>query len=195
MGKMTLEDGNALILVGLQCDAFPGGSIAIADAPAIVPIANRYLTAWSNLGLPIVLSRCWHPADHCSFHTHGGAWPAHAIADSPGAAFAPDLFIPPTSIIISTGNIASDDASSAFADTELDSQLRRRGTTQVFIGGIATEHCVLNTVRDAIEHDYATVVLRDASRAANVRPDDGTRAEDTMAELGAQVLALEMLGL
>ncbi len=195
MGKMTLEDGNALILVGLQRDAFPGGTIAIADAPAIIPIANRYLSAWANLGLPIVLGRCWHPPNHCSFRTHGGPWPDHAIADTPGAAFAADLLVPPTSIIVSTGTDAADEASSAFADAELDSQLRRRGTTQVFVGGIATEHCVLNTVRDAIDRDYATVVLRDASRATNVRPDDGADAEGVMAELGAQLLALETLGL
>ena len=192
---MTLEDGNALILVGLQRDAFPGGSIAIADAPTIIPIANRYLTAWRDLGLPIVLSRCWHPRNHCSFREHGGPWPAHAIADSPGAAFVPDLPMAASSIVVSTGTVADVDACSAFAGTDLDTQLRRRGTTQVFIGGIATEHAVLHTVRDAIAQGYATVVLRDAIRPVNDAPDDGTIAEAAMAELGAQLLELAMLGL
>jgi nicotinamidase/pyrazinamidase len=195
MGKMTLEDGNALVIVNLQRDFLPGGSCAVAGGDTIVPIVNRYLAAWSTHRLPIVLSRCWHPSNHCSFHDHGGRWPRHCVAGTDGAEFAAALQIPPVSVVITKGTAGDREACSAFDGTDLDERLRRVGTTQVFVGGLTTDHGVLDTVRDALERGYITVVLQDAIRAANLVTDDGRNAAEAMAALGARLVSLEALGL
>jgi nicotinamidase/pyrazinamidase len=195
MGKMTLEDGNALVIVNLQRDFLPGGSCAVAGGDTIVPIVNRYLAAWSTHRLPIVLSRCWHPPDHCSFHDRGGRWPRHCVAGTDGAEFAAALQIPPDSVVIAKGTEADREACSAFDGTDLHDRLRLMGTTQVFVGGLATDYGVLDTVRDALERGYTTVVLQDAIRAASLEADDGRKAEESMAALGARLVSLEALGL
>jgi nicotinamidase/pyrazinamidase len=56
---------------------------------------------------------------------------------------------------------------------------------RLFIGGLATDYCVLNTVKDARRLGYEVVLLMDAVRAVNVRPDDGANAEAEMLRLGA----------
>jgi nicotinamidase/pyrazinamidase len=63
--------------------------------------------------------------------------------------------------------------------------LRARGIHRLFVGGLATDYCVVNTVRDAIAEGFRIVVLSDAVRAVNVHPEDGSRAEAEMHRLGA----------
>lgn len=195
MGKMTLEDGNALLIVDLQRDFLPGGSVPVAGGDAIVPVVNRYLATWSAHEMPIFLSRCWHPPDHCSFQAQGGPWPPHCVADTPGAEFAPELRVPASAIVVSKATTRDAASPSAFVGTDLDTQLRRHGTTQIFIGGLGTAHGVVDTVRDAIEHGYETLVLRDAIRVATGTSDDGADAEQTMRALGVQLISVEMLGI
>lgn len=55
----------------------------------------------------------------------------------------------------------------AFYGTELDLQLRRRGVTQIVLGGISTNIGVESTARAAWEHGYALVLAEDAMSAAN----------------------------
>ncbi len=56
---------------------------------------------------------------------------------------------------------------------------------RVFVGGLATDYCVLNTVLDARRLCYDVVLLADAVRAVNVQPGDGGAALAQMAEAGA----------
>lgn len=195
MGKMTLEDGNALLIVDLQRDFLPGGSVPVAGGDAIVPVVNRYLATWSAHGMPIFLSRCWHPPDHCSFRARGGPWPAHCVADTPGAEFAPELEIPAGAVVVSKATEPDREAYSAFDGTDLDGRLRRHGTTQLFVGGLPTDYSVLATVRHAIERGYTAIVLGDAIGAVDAAPGDGAAAERAMDELGARLISLETLGL
>ena len=55
----------------------------------------------------------------------------------------------------------------AFYGTELDLQLRRRGITQIVLGGISTNIGVESTARAAWEHGYAVVFAEDAMSAQN----------------------------
>jgi nicotinamidase/pyrazinamidase len=56
------------------------------------------------------------------------------------------------------------------------------------IGGLTTEYCVLETVRDALARGFGTIVLADAIRAVERHPGDGQRAEASMAALGATLV-------
>jgi nicotinamidase/pyrazinamidase len=177
--------GDALIVVDVQNDFLPGGALAVPEGDAVVPVLNTALARFAALGLPVFATRDWHPPDHCSFQARGGPWPPHCLAGTPGAGFAANLALPPAAYIISKATTAERDAYSGFEGTDLDVRLRQLGVRRVFVGGLATDYCVLNTVRDALRLGYATVLLRDAIRAVDVEPGDGERAIAEMQRLGA----------
>ncbi len=191
--KLALRPGDALIVVDVQNDFLPSGSLAVPDGDAVVPALNRYAAAFAAAHLPVYATRDWHPSNHCSFKARGGPWPPHCIADSDGAAFAPGLKLPAQTTVISKATTAEKDAYSGFESTDLDARLKRAGVKRVFVGGLATDYCVLNTVRDARKLGYDVLLLTDAIRAVNVRPDDGKRAEDEMRRLGARPFTLTAL--
>lgn len=185
--------GDALIVVDVQRDFLPGGALAVAEGDQVVPVLNRYIAHFEQAGLPSVFTRDWHPANHCSFRAQGGPWPPHCVTDSAGAAFAPGLVLPASGHVVSKAATAEADAYSGFQGTGLADWLRARGCRRLFVGGLATDYCVRETVRDALAAGFAVVLLRDAVRAVEVQPGDGARAEQAMREAGAASATLQAL--
>ncbi|MCS7017369.1 MAG: isochorismatase family protein [Gemmatales bacterium] len=185
--------GDALVLVDVQCDFLPGGSLAVPKGDEIIPVLNRYLAAFSRRGLPIFATRDWHPPSHCSFKNRGGQWPVHCVANTPGAAFPAALKLPPEAVVISKARFVDRDAYSGFDRTELEARLRLVKARRLFIGGLATDYCVLHTVRDALDRGFKVFLLCDAIRAVNLRADDGAKAEAEMLSLGALPLLVHEL--
>jgi nicotinamidase/pyrazinamidase len=179
--------GDALIIVDMQNDFLPGGNLAVKEGDVIVPILNDYITVFLQHNLPIYATRDWHTPDHCSFQAQGGPWPPHCIAGSLGADFAPGLRLPDAEkfTIISKGTHSDKDAYSGFEDTYLAEILQKEGVNRVFIGGLATDYCVLNTVRDALQLGFTVLLLEDAIRAVNLQSGDGAKAVAEMREQGA----------
>lgn len=178
--------GDALIVVDLQNDFLPGGRLGVPYGDEVLPVINHYIHHFLAKGLPIFFSRDWHPADHCSFRAQGGPWPVHCVAGSAGAAFAGELYRAESAAIISKATRRDTEAYSAFSGTTLAERLRQAACRRIFIGGLATDYCVLHTVKDAIANGLVPVVLRDAVRAVNLRPGDGERAMAEMQALGAR---------
>lgn len=185
MADVTLTTGDALLIVDVQNDFLPAGSLAVPQGHEVVPVLRRYLALFASRNSPVFASRDWHPVNHCSFRDQGGIWPPHCLAGSTGADAPPDLPLPPSTVIVHKATAADKDAYSAFEGTTLDAALRACGVRRLFVGGLATDYCVLNTVRDAVALGYVVVLLMDAIRAVNVRPDDGANAEAEMLRLGA----------
>ena len=190
---IRLRAGDALIAVDVQNDFLPGGSLAVPAGDIVVPALNRYLAAFAARALPVFATRDWHPANHCSFQAQGGIWPPHCIAATPGAAFAAGLALPSTVAIISKAALPEVDSYSAFGGTGLAARLRAGGSTRVYVGGLATDYCVLNTVRDALAEGFAVLLLADAIRAVDVHTGDGERAQAEMQRLGARAIRYEDL--
>jgi nicotinamidase/pyrazinamidase len=186
-----LHKHDALILVDVQQDFLPGGSLAVPQGDEVVPVLNHYIEQFQAAGLPIVATRDWHPADHCSFQAQGGIWPLHCVAGTAGAEYAPGLQLPDTALIVSKATRPEADAYSGFDATDLATRLRDAGVKRLFVGGLATDYCVLNTVRDALAAGFQVVLLRDAVRAVNRQPADGAEAEREMIRLGAQPMTLD----
>jgi nicotinamidase/pyrazinamidase len=92
--KIQLIPADALIIADVQIDFLPGGALGIASGEKVIPPVNAYIRRFAAAGNPVFLTRDWHPGNHLSFRGHGGVWPPHCVADSPGAAFSPDLVIP-----------------------------------------------------------------------------------------------------
>lgn len=190
---LHLQRGDTLLIVDVQRDFLPGGALGVPRGEEVVPILNRYIRLFAAHGLPIVLSRDWHPADHCSFQAQGGPWPAHCIAGSPGADFASDLAVPDQAIVISKAVTADEEAYSAFQHTGLGAQLQALGRQRLHVGGLATDYCVRASVIDALQQGFAVLLLRDAIRAVNLHPGDGAAAERAMIAAGAIDITFDKL--
>ena len=188
--RWQLQPGDVLLVTDIQNDFLPGGALAVAGGDEVVPVLNRYVDAFQSQGMPVYATRDWHPLRHCSFYAQGGPWPVHCVGGTHGADFALALSLPPDTTVISKATSRDREAYSSFQGTDLDSHLREAGIRRLFIGGLTTDYCVLNTVRDARRLGYEVFVLADAIRAVNVRPGDGQRAEAEMASLGAQFITL-----
>jgi len=180
------QPGDALLIVDVQNDFLPGGSLAVPRGDEVVPVLNSYLKLFVAHNLPVYATRDWHPELHCSFHAQGGIWPPHCVAGTCGAEFAAALQLPSSAVIISKASTPEQDAYSGFQDTDLNSLLLAAKIRRLFIGGLATDYCVLNTVRDALRLGYQVFLLADAVRAVDVRAGDGLLAEKEMVGLGAQ---------
>ena len=179
--------GDALLVVDVQNDFLPGGALGIRGGDAVVAPANRVLAAWRKRGLPVFLSRDWHPDGHCSFAAQGGPWPVHCVAGTHGAEFAAALEIAPDDVVISKATRADKDAYSALDGTPLAAELRARGIGRLFIAGLATDYCVRATGRDARAAGLDVVVLTDAVCAVDVQPGDGERALQELAAVGCEL--------
>ena len=146
----------------------------------MIAVLNNAITRFKQRALPIYATRDWHPADHCSFDAQGGIWPPHCVAGSKGAEFPVTLNLPQGACIVSKATTADKDAYSAFDGTELGNQLRQRQVERLFIGGLATDYCVLNTVKDALSQGFKVKLLLDAVRAVDLHAGDGQAAIDEM---------------
>jgi nicotinamidase/pyrazinamidase len=189
----SLKPADALLIADVQNDFLPGGALGISGGDEILPVLLSYMRRFQSQGLPIFLTRDWHPVDHCSFRRQGGPWPVHCVAGSHGSLPPPSFQAPSSAVIIYKAIDANQEAYSAFEGTPLHRHLQALGVRRLFIGGLATDYCVLNTVKDARALGYEVCLLRDAIRAVNVHPDDGRQAEEHMLELGAVPVRLEVL--
>jgi nicotinamidase/pyrazinamidase len=175
----------ALVVVDVQRDFCPGGALAVREGDKIIPRLNETIGGFKSLGLPIFFTRDWHPPNHISFEAQGGIWPPHCVQGTKGAEFHPDLYITPDAVIISKGYDPSAEAYSGFQGTELEERLKKSGVDELFIGGLATDYCVKETVLDARRAGFKVEVLEDCVRAVDEKPGDGVRALADMKEAGA----------
>lgn len=195
MSTIHLDAGDALLVIDMQYDFLPGGALGVTGGHEVIAPINHLIELFAAEGLPIVASRDWHPQDHCSFGAQGGPWPPHCIAGSPGAGFAAELALPDDAIVVSKADTAAVDAYSAFGGTDLAARLRARGVERVTVCGLATDYCVLQTVSDALEEGFDTLIVPEGMRAVDVEPGDGARALDRMVARGAVPVRLGELGM
>jgi nicotinamidase/pyrazinamidase len=182
----VIKNSDALLITDIQIDFLPGGALPIDKGNEIIPVVNDYIKRFAASKAHVLASRDWHPLNHISFKAQGGLWPPHCVQETTGAKFSPDLKLPPHSIVISKATNPQIEAYSAFDGTNLAHELRTLGVKRLFVGGLATDYCVVNTVVDACKLGFETVVLLDATLGINAEPGDVDRAIATMLENGAQ---------
>jgi nicotinamidase/pyrazinamidase len=152
---------------------------------------NTYMERATAAGMPIYVSRDWHPAVTTHFAAYGGIWPPHCVQGTHGAEFHANLRVPATARLASKGMDPNDDGYSNIDAILPDGQrllesLRAAGVTRVFVGGLATDYCVKATALDALKAGLAVVALLDACRAVDAQPGDGERAIAEMVAAGAR---------
>ena len=181
------SEARALIVVDVQNDFCPGGALAVERGDEVVVPLNRLIKEFLERGDPVYKSRDWHPARTKHFADYGGTWPVHCVRDTPGAEFHEDLLDDPRVRVVSKG-LGDEDNYSAFDGTTLAEDLRRQGVREVWVGGLATDYCVKNTVLDALREGFRVRALSDAMRAVNLKPEDGESALAEMRAAGAEVV-------
>lgn len=188
---MENDKKKALIVVDVQNDFCPGGSLAVTNGDEVIAPLNRLIKEFLDRGEPVFKSRDWHPATAKHFAAYGGIWPVHCVQNTLGAEFRAGLLDDPRITIISKGIDESADGYSAFDGTNLAQILRDQGVEEVWVGGLATDYCVKHTVLDALQQGFAVKALADAMRAVNVKSDDGTLAIAEMRKAGAEITGNE----
>ena len=185
---MSNDNKKALIVVDVQNDFCPGGSLAVADGDQVITPLNRLIKEFLDRGEPVYKTRDWHPAQTKHFQAYGGIWPVHCVQGTPGAEFHPDLSADPRVTIISKGFDEKADGYSGFDGTDLADLLREEGVSEVWVGGLATDYCVKHTVLDAVKEGFEVKALADAMRAVNVHQDDGAKAIEQMRAAGTEIV-------
>ena len=180
---IAITPQDVLVVVDVQYDFLPGGSLAVAGGDEIVPLVNKLAGRFSN----VVLTQDWHPADHISFASqHAGKapfetieldygtqvlWPDHCVWQTKGAELSRDLKIPHAQLIIRKGYNRAIDSYSGFQEadretlTGLAGYLNERDVGRLFVVGLATDFCVAWTALDGAAGGFDVTVVEDATRA------------------------------
>jgi len=185
---MPAPKKRALIVVDVQNDFCPGGTLAVAHGNEVIAPLNALIDEFLENGEPVYESRDWHPAQTKHFEAYGGTWPVHCVQNTKGAEFHPKLRQDPRITVVSKG-LGDTDCYSAFDETDLTSQLKQQGVEEVWVGGLATDYCVKNTVLDAWKNGFEVKAIENAMRAVELNPGDGELALQQMREAGADVVA------
>jgi nicotinamidase/pyrazinamidase len=182
---------DTLIIVDVQNDFCPGGVLPVPEGDQVIPVLNDYIKIFKKANARIFATRDWHPLNHISFKAQGGPWPPHCVQNSEGAQFHPDLKLPSDTTVISKATDPLKEAYSGFDGTKLANTLKTQVATRVFVGGLATDYCVKNTVLDACKMGFETVLLLDAIRGIKVESEDVKKAIVEMIKNGAEQATLE----
>ena len=203
----------ALLLIDIQNDFLPGGSLAVPQGDEIIPIVNELMPHYEL----IVASQDWHPENHGSFAAnHSGShvgdmislsgldqilWPVHCVEGSDGASFSKQLATGRIDHIIRKGGNSFVDSYSAFFDnghrnaTGMTSLLKSKGVTELHIAGLATDYCVKFTALDALDEGFTVCLIEDACRGVNMQEGDVNQALELLEVKGVKrVHSDELLG-
>ncbi|MHA6689278.1 bifunctional nicotinamidase/pyrazinamidase [Devosia sp. A449] len=209
---IKINPTDVLVVVDVQNDFLPGGSLAVAGGDEIVPLINTLARHFSN----VIFTQDWHPSDHISFASqHPGKapydmvelpygpqvlWPDHCVWNSHGAALSADLDVPHGQLIIRKGFNRLIDSYSGFQEadrstlTGLAGYLNEREVDRLYIAGLATDFCVSWTAIDAAAGGFDVTVIDDASRAIDTNGSLAA-AWAAMAEAGVErIQSKDILG-
>ncbi|HUT62700.1 MAG TPA: bifunctional nicotinamidase/pyrazinamidase, partial [Anaerolineae bacterium] len=190
----------------LQNDFMPTGALPVPDGDEVITLANHLQSCFDL----VVATQDWHPPDHESFaDNHPGKkpgdhvdmngleqilWPGHCVQNTHGADFVNGLDTSHINMVFRKGTDPGIDSYSGFfdnghrRDTGLGDYLKKRGVTDVYILGLATDYCVKFTALDARQLGFNTFLIEDACRGVDLNPGDVVRAVKEMEKSGVTVL-------
>lgn len=176
----------ALIIVDVQNDFLPGGSLAVSNGDEIIPVINQLYDKFEH----IIITQDWHPAGHMSFaSTYAGKkpfevievsygaqvlWPDHCVQGSHGAEISTALKTDKAQLIIRKGYHDYVDSYSAFEEADHQTQtgltgyLKERNIHTLYVVGLATDFCVAWTAMDGVKHGFDVSVIEDATRGIDL---------------------------
>jgi len=199
---MQANRKTCLIIVDLQVDFCPGGSLEVKNGDDIIPVVNKIQDRFYR----VVATQDWHPENHVSFYTsHPGKnpfetinignikqvlWPPHCIKGTSGADFHPKLDTRNVELIIRKGFSKHLDSYSGFFEndrktpTGLEFYLKGLEINEIYICGLALDVCVFYTAMDGVKLGFKTYVIEDASKGVDIPPGNIENTKRKMRESG-----------
>jgi len=193
----------ALVLIDIQNDFIPSGSLVVPNGDEIIPIVNDLQQKFDL----VVATQDWHPQNHMSFASnHDGKepfekielhdmeqilWPDHCVQNSEGAEFHPDLHTKKVEVIIRKGMNPEIDSYSGFYDnghkksTGLAGYLREKKVDELYFAGLAADVCVYFSIKDALKEGFSATLIEDATRALN--DDKFAEMKKELQEIGMKI--------
>ncbi len=164
----------ALIVVDVQNDFCEGGSLAIAGGAAVAEAIDDLLAEVHGYDV-VVATRDHHidPGAHFSDDPDFvDTWPPHCVVGTSGVEFHPNLGFRDFDAVFDKGEYSAaysgfEGADHGKDDISLEDFLKERDVTEVDVCGLATDHCVQATTRDAFEAGFDTTVLLGLTAAVN----------------------------
>lgn len=179
-------DSDALVIIDPQVCFMPGGVLAVPHGDEIFSVINP-LTKRFRV---VAASADWHPPNHISFKERGGPWPPHCVQMREDANFSPKLDQSNLSMVIRKGFNPDKEQYTAFDEvSQFGDMLKARGIKRIFVGGVATDYCVHDSVLGALDEGLEVYVLLDAVRPINAQPGDEERALEDMKSRGAKLIS------
>lgn len=188
--------------IDVQKDFCPGGTLAVPNGDQVVPVINKVTRLIETLTTKMVRLRrriitVFSRDKHKPNTPHFKKWPVHCVEDTPGAEFHKDLVVPSDAYThtVYKGMTEKIDDLSAFDEdaringVTLPEFLKQQKVRKVFIGGLAGDYCVLESVKDAVSYGFEVYVIVDAIRS--VEPKSGRAAIETMRRIGATLIRSE----
>ena len=151
----------ALLVVDMQLDFMPGGSLAVSDADQLVSVINRLQPQFDL----VIATQDWHPPNHQSFIAD---WPVHCVQGSVGSRLHPELDTHRFEAIFRKGMDPSMDSYSVFYDnghvksTGLTGYLREREVDELYFCGVCADVCFYFSIQDALKAGFACTLIDDA---------------------------------
>ena len=201
--QIRIIGNDALLVIDMQNDFLPRGSLAVTDGDTIITGINNLRTMFSHNN-QIVFTQDWHPADHQTFasahsdkkpfdeYSSPGLgpvlWPDHCIQGSKGAEFASSLDQNLAKMILRKGYHKEIDSYSAFLEndkttfTGLNQYLKAFNVTRVFICGLALDYCVKYSALDAQKLGFDVFVILDLTKAVKSPEDSVSNALQDMVD-------------
>lgn len=146
-----------LIIVDVQNDFLPGGSLAVPNGDQIIPLINKIMPEFEH----VITTQDWHPKGHSSF----AIWPEHCLQNTKGAELSEKLDQKKIEKRILKGADLDDDSYSAFLKTDLTDYLKKHHLKDLYFVGLATDYCVLFSVLDALDLGFNVWVIRNGCKA------------------------------
>ncbi len=201
-----METNKALIIIDVQNDFCPGGTLAVPEGDKIIPIINKSSEKFKKA----VATQDWHPEGHMSFAVnHPGKkvydvieykgveqvlWPSHCVSGTPGAEFHPDLDTENVDLILRKGSNPEIDSYSAFQEndkktlTGLEGYLKILNVKKTYFCGLALDYCVFYSAMDSKRCGFETYVIIDATRGIDSPEENIDKVLREMKKFGIKVI-------
>ena len=175
----------ALLIIDVQNDFLPGGSLEIREGDFIIEDINDIM---DNYDL-VIATKDWHPKNHISFASNhkeknigdvvkvNGVnqilWPDHCVQNTYGSDFPKSLNKSKINKVILKGMDKDIDSYSGFFDnargasTLLSEYLKSKNIDKVDCVGLATEYCVKFSAIDSSKEGFQTRVILKCCRGIN----------------------------
>lgn len=190
--NIKIKEKDALMIIDMQNDFIPGGSLAVEEGDLIIEDINRITSKFKENNGTIILTQDWHPQNHLSFASnHQGKnpgdaymsedgaigpvlWPDHCVQGTKGAEFHKELDINLADKIIQKGMNPNVDSYSGFQDNDKKSEtglrkyLDSKKIKRIFVCGLALDYCCYYTAMDGLDFGYKVFFMVNLTRGVDL---------------------------